>query len=160
MKKFEHEKAWFLGMKKFFRIHDYFENMMTKVATYSLKGKLDIMVDIWWEYLKNVKSKTKERLTWSEFEDLFRDKYLLDMYYENKEKEFYELRMGKMSDEEYIAKFLELLRYVPYLKDEKENVQRFISGLPLAFKDLLEILEPQTLDDAMKKLKHCDNKEK
>jgi len=30
--------------------------------------------------------------------------------------------MGEMSDEEYTTKFMELLRYVPYLKDEKERV--------------------------------------
>jgi len=38
--------------------------------------------------------------------------------------------MGQMVDEEYITKFLELLWYVPYLKDENEKVQRFISGMP------------------------------
>lgn len=37
-----------------------------------------------------------------------------------------------------MAKFLELLRYVTYLKDEKKKVQRFISGLPLVFKDHIE----------------------
>ena len=30
-------------------------------------------------------------------------------------------------------KFLELLRYVPYLKDDEENIKHFISGLPLSF---------------------------
>jgi len=43
--------------------------------------------------------------------------------------------MGSMTDEEYTTKFLELLRYVPYLKDENTNSQRFISGIPLTFKD-------------------------
>ena len=38
---------------------------------------------------------------------------------ENKAKQFYELKMESMIDEEYMTKFLELLRYVPYLKDEK-----------------------------------------
>jgi len=50
--------------------------------------------------------------------------------------------MGSMIDEEYMTKFLKLLRYVCYLKDEKKKVQIFISGLPLIFKDWIEYDEP------------------
>jgi len=57
------------------------------------------------------------------------------MYYDYRAKEFYELRMGSMTDDEYISRFLELLRYVPYLRDEKSKVQRFINGLPVAYRD-------------------------
>ena len=63
---------------------------------------------------------------------------MLERYYDSKAKEFYELKMGSMTDEEYTTKFLELLRYVPYLKDEKAKVKRFSNGLPLAFKDRVE----------------------
>jgi hypothetical protein len=31
--------------------------------------------------------------------------------------------MGQLTIEEYVSRFLELLRYVPYIKEEKENVQ-------------------------------------
>lgn len=34
--------------------------------------------------------------------------------------------MGSMIDEEYISKFLELLRYVPYLKEENTKIQQFM----------------------------------
>jgi len=74
-------------------------------------------------------------LSWSEFKRLFRNKYLLERYYDGKAKDFYELNMGSMIDEEYMTKFPDLLRYVPYVKDEKTKVQRFIIGLPLVFKD-------------------------
>ena len=63
---------------------------------------------------------------------------MLERYYDSKAKEFYELKMGSMTDEEYTTKFMELLRYVPYLKDEKAKVQRFVSGLPLEFRDWIE----------------------
>lgn len=46
--------------------------------------------------------------------------------------------MGFMTNKEYMTKLLELLRYVPCLKDEATKVQRFICGLPLAFKDQIE----------------------
>jgi len=32
--------------------------------------------------------------------------------------------MESMTDDKYTCKFLELLRYVPYLKEEKANIQR------------------------------------
>ena len=48
-----------LGMQKFFRLHDYSENIKGREATFSLKGK----VDIWWEDVKNVKCIHEEDLT-------------------------------------------------------------------------------------------------
>eukprot|EP00253_Pinus_taeda_P014682 PITA_14682 len=62
--------------------------------------------------------------------------------------------MGLMTYEEYTTKFLELLRYVPYIKDEKEKVQRFISGFPSTFKDWIEYDEPRSLEEVIGKLKH------
>jgi len=51
-------------------------------------------------------------LSWHEFRRLFRKKYLSKRYYNIKAKEFYELKMGSMSDEEYMTMFMELLRYL------------------------------------------------
>jgi len=51
MKKSQDVEAWLLGMNKFFRLHDYSENMKAKIATFCLKGK----ADIWWEDVKNVR---------------------------------------------------------------------------------------------------------
>lgn len=61
-------------------------------------------------------------MSWHEFKRIFRKKYFSERYYDNKAKEFYELKMGSMTYEEYTTKFLELLRYVLYLKDEKAKV--------------------------------------
>lgn len=62
--------------------------------------------------------------------------------------------MGSMTNEEYITKFLELVRYVLHLKDEKEKIQRFISGLPLSFKDQIKLDESMSLEEAIRKLKN------
>jgi len=91
--------------------------MKAKIFTYTLKGK----ANIWWEVLKNVRGIIKEELTWSEFEKFFRNQYLSERYFDSKAKEFYKLRMGQILDEEYITKFLEMLRYMSYLKDGKEK---------------------------------------
>ena len=37
--------------------------------------------------------------------------------------------------EEYVKKFLDLMRYVDCIKDEKIKIQRFLSGLPSFYKD-------------------------
>lgn len=54
-----------------------------------------------------------------------------------------------------LAGFLGMLRYVPYLKQEKAKFERFISGLLVAHKDQIEFDEPRLLEEAIQKLKHC-----
>ena len=56
--------------------------------------------------------------------------------------------------EEYENKFLELLRYVRYIKDDKVKIQHFLSGLPQAYKDMIEFDEPRTLEEAIRKAKY------
>lgn len=66
--------------------------------------------------------------------------------------------MGSMTDDKYTIRFLELVRYVSYLKEEKVMIQRFISGFPVAFKDRIEFDEPMLLEEVIQKLKHCYEK--
>jgi len=80
---------------------------------------------------------------------------LPERYYDSKPKDFYELNMGLMIDEEYTTKFLYLLKYVLYIKDEKEKFQIFFSGLPLGFKYWIEYDEHWSLEEVIGKLKNC-----
>eukprot|EP00253_Pinus_taeda_P026409 PITA_26409 len=59
-----------------------------------------------------------------------------------------------MIDEDYVSIFLELLRYVPYLKEEKEKIHRFIIGFPVSFKDKIVFDEPRSLEESIRKMKH------
>ena len=88
MKKSQDAEAWLLGMKKFFQLHDYSENMKERTTTFSLKGK----VNIWWEDVKNVKGIHEEDLTWHEFERLFKKKYLSEIYFDDKARSFMSCR--------------------------------------------------------------------
>jgi hypothetical protein len=45
-------------------------------------------------------------------------------------KEFFELKLRGMTIDEYERRFLELLKYVPFIKDEYVKIQRYLSGLP------------------------------
>ena len=91
--------------------------------------------------MKHVRGIKTNGLGWHEFKRLFKKRYLAEKYYDGKAKEFYELKMDSMIDEKYMTMLMELLRYVPYLKDEKKNVQMLISGFHLAFKDQIEYLK-------------------
>lgn len=124
LKKSWDEKSWLLAMNKFFELHEYTENMKASIAIFNLKGK----VYIWWEDVKWVRDIKKEELIRHESKRPFRKKYLLERYYDIKSKEFYELKIGSVKDEEYTTEFLELLRYVPYIKYEKAKFQIFFSG--------------------------------
>ena len=44
---------------------------------------------------------------------------------------------------------------MPYLKKEKDKVQRFINGLPVAYRDQIDFDEPRSLEESIRKLKHC-----
>ena len=53
--------------------------------------------------------------------------------------------------EEYANKFLELLRYVRYIKDEKVKIQHFLSEFPQSYKENIEFYEPRTMEEAIRK---------
>jgi hypothetical protein len=93
--------------------------LKAQIATFNLNGK----ASIWWEDLKNVKGIHEEDLSWEWFEKYFRKKYLSEKYFNKKTKEFYELKLEQRTIEAYANRFLELLRYVPYIKAEKVKVQ-------------------------------------
>ena len=56
-------------------------------------------------------------------------------YYDRKMKEFFELKLGSMPIDEYEQRFLELLKYVPFIKDETVKIQRYLSGPPSSISD-------------------------
>jgi hypothetical protein len=67
IKKGDEVEAWLLGLKKYFRVHDFLENLKARVATFNLNGK----ASIWWEDLKNMKGVCEEDLSWRRFEKYF-----------------------------------------------------------------------------------------
>jgi len=61
-------------MNNFFELHDYTENMKSRIVIFSLKGK----TYIWWEDVKHVRGIRVEDLSWHEFKILFKMKYLVE----------------------------------------------------------------------------------
>ena len=117
------------------------------MAIYNLTRK----AYIWWKDIKRVKNLKEKYLTWRVFKKYFKRKFLSEQYYEERAKAFYELRLGSMSMEDLSSKFLSLLRYVPYIIDEKPKIQRLLSFLPTSFKERIKFDNPKTLEVEMRK---------
>lgn len=130
-------------------------DMFASIMKFGIFGKLNCKSIVNRRGMKNFKEIYEDDLTWHAFERLFKKKYLSERYYDDRAKEFYELQMGSMSNEEYTRIFLELLRYVPYLREEKTEVHRYISGFSVSYRDKIEFDEPRSLEEAIRKLKHC-----
>ena len=138
-------------MKKYFYIYNYSNQLKARMTIYNLLGK----ADIWWQDLKRVKGIREKNINWSAFNKYFKKNFLSKQYYEESAKEFYELKLGTMTMKYLNSKFLILLRYVPYIVDEKTKVQRFFSCLPYHIKDRIEYDNPKTLEEAMRKATFC-----
>jgi hypothetical protein len=61
-------------------------------------------------------------------------------------KDLFELKLGSMTMDEYERRFLELLRYVGFIKYEKVKIQIFMSGIPSFYKDKIHYDDPKTLE--------------
>ena len=52
-----------------------------------------------------------------EIKTIHKKKYLLEHYYDKNMEEFFEIKLGNMSMDEYENTFFELLRYGGFIKD-------------------------------------------
>jgi len=66
-------------------------------------------------------------------------------------KEFYDLRIGKLSTNELINKFTSLLWYVPYIREQKALLKLFINNFARFMKERLEFDNPKTMDKDIQK---------
>jgi hypothetical protein len=68
-------------------------------------------------------------------------------------KKFFELKLGSMTIDEYERRFLELLKYVPFIKDEAVKIQRYLSGLPPPIGDKIQYDDPKTMEETIRREK-------
>ena len=75
--------------------------------------------------MKHTKKDELRKIRWSNFHKIFQEKYMSKRLFDRKVKEFHELRMGSITMDAFINIFLDMLHYVPYIKDEKVKIQQF-----------------------------------
>jgi hypothetical protein len=116
---------------------------------YQLKGKASMR----WDQFVQVQHIKEKEVTWKELKRYFEKKYLTKIYYDRKMKEFFELKLGSMTIDEYERSFLELLKYVPFIKDEDVKIQRYLSGLPPSIGDKIQYDDPKTMEETIRREK-------
>jgi hypothetical protein len=146
-KKEEDAKTWLLGMKKYFQLQNYSAHAEGRIAMYQLKGKSSM----WWDQFVQVQHIREKEVTWKEFKRYFEKKYLTKRYYDRKMKEFFELKFGSMTLDEYERSFLELLKYVPFIKDEAVKIHRYLIGLPPSIGDKIQYDDPKTMEETIRR---------
>jgi hypothetical protein len=145
-KKDEDAETWLLGMRKYFQLHNYSSHAKGRIFIYQLKGK----ASMWWDQLVQVQHIKEKSVTWREFKKYFENKYLTKRYYDKKMKEFFELKLGSMTIDEYERRFLELLKYVSFIKDETVKIQRYLSGFPSFISEKIQYDDPKTLEETIR----------
>jgi hypothetical protein len=95
----------------------------------------------------------EKNVTWKEFKNHFEKKYLTKRYYDKKMKELFEIKLGSMTIDEYGRIFLELLKYVSFIKDETVDIQIYLSGLPSFISDKIQYDDPKTLKETIRRAK-------
>ena len=88
VEKGEEVEAWLSGMKNYFHIYNYFDRLKSWMVVCNLTEK----DDIWWQDIKRVKNVKEQYLIWRVFKKYFKRKFLSEHYYEERDKEFYELK--------------------------------------------------------------------
>jgi hypothetical protein len=155
-KKDEDAKTWLIGMINYFQLHNYSSHAEGIISIYQLKGK----ASMWWDHLVQVQHIKETSVTWREFKNYFEKKYLTKRYYDKKMKEFFKLKLGSMTIDEYERRFLELLKCVSFIKDEIVKIQRYLSGLPSFISDKIQYDDPKTLEDTIRQAKFLYDQQK
>ena len=114
-----------VGMSKYFQVHSYSSEMKARLAIYNLNGK----AARWWRDLKHTKKDDLMEIHCSNFLKIFQGKYMSKIFFDIKLKEFHKLCMGSMTMDSFTNIFLDLLHYVPYIKEEKVKIQHFLGRL-------------------------------
>eukprot|EP00253_Pinus_taeda_P002305 PITA_02305 len=138
-------------MNKYFQLYEYDHNLKARLAIFQLQGK----ATLWWEEVKIVKGVTEQNITWDNFQRFFKGRYLTERFYDEKAREFHDLRLGQQTMDEFITRFTSLLHYVPYIREEKAKVQRFVSSLPPYMRERIEFDNPKSMDEVIRKARIC-----
>jgi hypothetical protein len=76
---------------------------------------------------------------------------LTKRYYDRKMKEFFELKLGNITIDEYERRFMELLKYVSFIKDETVKIHRYLRGFPPSIGDKIQYDDPKTMEETIRR---------
>ena len=112
-----------------------------RLAAFQLEGE----ARVWWRWVRT--SRDLEVMTWVEFQELFMGKYFPETARHAKAQEFLELKQGATTVMDYMARFIELARFVDdYVAIVLAKVRRFENGLKLSIRARIVGLHLKDMD--------------
>jgi len=107
------QRLGYLVWGSIFQLHNYSSQEDGRIAIYQLKGKASMR----WDQFVQVQHIDEKKITWRQFKQYFQKKYLTKNYCDRKFKDLFELKLGSKTMDEYERIFLELLKYVYFIKE-------------------------------------------
>ena len=81
----------------------------------------------WW---RTIQRRCLEGVSWAQFKEEFTNKFVPASYRDAKAEEFFRLEQGILSVTDYERSFSELVRHVPFIRDDEVlKTKRFVVGL-------------------------------
>ncbi|KZV22943.1 hypothetical protein F511_13013 [Dorcoceras hygrometricum] len=113
-------------MEELFDAVEYSPEKRLKLAVLQLREH----AQRWWKGTSRVMRETVVLISWESFCAAFRQEYTPESFYNNREREFDNLKQGNLRVAEYARKFSLQLSYVPYVANqERTKRNKFLRGL-------------------------------
>ncbi|XP_028807167.1 uncharacterized protein LOC114761882 [Neltuma alba] len=98
----------------------------------------------WWD---NIKPFESIEITWERFKEKFFQHYFPNALRANQEVEFYAFKQGNLNEEDFIARFLELVKYITYPQTQPDSKWMTDRLLEKARPELRTALAPLEIND-------------
>ena len=115
----EKASSWLEGNERVYQVMHCTDEQMVTFSAFLLRDRaLE-----WW---RAVQRRCPEGVSWAQFKEEFTDKFVPASYKDAKAEEFFRLEQGTLSVTDYEQSFSELVRYVPFIRDDEvSKTKRF-----------------------------------
>ena len=119
----EKASSWLEGNERVYQVMPCTDEQMVIFSAFLLRDRaLE-----WW---KEVQRRCPEGVSLAQFKEEFTDKFVPASYRDTKAEEFFRLQQGTLSLTDYERSFSELVRHVPFIRDDEvSKTKRFSVGL-------------------------------
>ena len=124
----EKASSWLEGNERVYQVMQCTDEQMVTFSAFLLRDRaLE-----WW---RAVQRRCLEGASWAQFKEEFTDKFFPASYRDAKAEEFFRLEQGILSMTYYEWSFSELVRHVPFIRDDEvSKTKRFAVGLSPAIR--------------------------
>ena len=119
----EKASSWLEGNERVYQVMQCTDEQMVTFSAFLLRDRaLE-----WW---RAVQRRCPEGVSWAQFKEEFTNKFVPASYRDAKAEEFFRLEQGTLSVTDYERSFSELVRHVPFIRDDEvSKTKRFAVGL-------------------------------